>query len=230
VNGAFAHPFRFEVPLRARRYRRRNFKSAAVSADFREHPVSVSGPFGSHDRPRFETLAISLRPDDSSEMQKRLKGAFDQFLDVSAMDDRDVAALLRAKKVHIAVDLMGYTQHALPSMFAWRAAPIQVSYLGYQGTTGSEHIDYAIADPTVLPLDQHDALWAGLPVLTCLGRTFAGRAAASLLRAVGRPELVSANLEEYEALACKLALEPSRLLAIRSKLASNRFSYPLFDT
>jgi protein O-GlcNAc transferase len=336
---------------------------AYVSADFREHPVAflMAGLFERHDRARFETFAISLRRDDSSEMQKRIRGAFDQFLDVSAMDDRDAAALLRANEIDIAVDLMGYTQNARPGIFAWRAAPIQVIHLGYQGTTGAEHMDYVIADRIVLPqqacysekivhlpdcymvndsqraissraphraeeglpgsgfvfccfnqsykllpatfdiwmrllarveasvlwlsalnataagnlraqaqargidparlifarrvasvadhlarqrladlfLDTlpynahstaSDALWAGLPVLTCLGRTFAGRAAASLLHAVGLPELVTDSPEEYEALARKLALEPAALLALRSKLAANRLTHPLFDT
>ena len=85
-----------------------------------------------------------------------------------------------------------------------------------------------------LPYNAHttasDALWVGLPVLTCLGVTFAGRVAASLLRAVGLPELVTTSLEDYEALALKLAREPSFLAAIKAKLARNRDTYPLFDT
>lgn len=74
------------------------------------------------------------------------------------------------------------------------------------------------------------ALWAGLPVLTCLGATFAGRVAASLLVAVGLPELVTKSLEEYEALALKLACDPALLASIKSKLARNRDTYPLFNT
>lgn len=75
-----------------------------------------------------------------------------------------------------------------------------------------------------------DALWAGLPVLTCLGGALPGRVAASLLKAVGLPELVARTLEEYEALAAALADEPERLRRIRDKLARNRVSYPLFNT
>jgi predicted O-linked N-acetylglucosamine transferase (SPINDLY family) len=75
-----------------------------------------------------------------------------------------------------------------------------------------------------------DALWAGLPVLTCLGETFAGRVAASLLQAVGLPELITRTPAEYEALALELATHPTRLTDIRSKLAANRLTYPLFDT
>ncbi|HSC93746.1 MAG TPA: tetratricopeptide repeat protein [Burkholderiales bacterium] len=75
-----------------------------------------------------------------------------------------------------------------------------------------------------------DALWAGLPVLTCLGGALPGRVAASLLKAIGLPELVTRTLEEYESLAIALAGEPERLRRIREKLARNRLSNPLFNT
>ena len=75
-----------------------------------------------------------------------------------------------------------------------------------------------------------DALWAGLPVLTCLGTTFVGRVGASLLNAVGLPELITHSLDEYESLALELARNPERLAGIKSKLARNRDTYPLFDT
>lgn len=85
-----------------------------------------------------------------------------------------------------------------------------------------------------LPVNAHttasDALWAGLPVVTCLGTTFAGRVAASLLRAVGLPELVTGRLADYEALALQLAREPGRLAGLRERLARNRLAHPLFDT
>lgn len=75
-----------------------------------------------------------------------------------------------------------------------------------------------------------DALWAGAPVLTCPGNAFASRMAASLLSAIGLPELVTHSLEEYEGLALELARNPERLAEIKSKLARNRGTYPLFDT
>ena len=85
-----------------------------------------------------------------------------------------------------------------------------------------------------LPCTAHttasDALWAGLPVLTCLGDTFAGRVAASLVTAAGLPELVSRDLESYQALALELATSPARLGQIREKLARNRLTCALFDT
>jgi predicted O-linked N-acetylglucosamine transferase (SPINDLY family) len=85
-----------------------------------------------------------------------------------------------------------------------------------------------------LPYNAHttasDALWTGLPVLTCQGKAFAGRVAASLLNAVGLPELVTHSLEEYEALALRLATDPPLLHAFRDRLARNRLSFPLFDS
>jgi predicted O-linked N-acetylglucosamine transferase (SPINDLY family) len=75
----------------------------------------------------------------------------------------------------------------------------------------------------------NDALWAGLPVLTCIGSAFPGRVAASLLRCIGLPELVTTRLEEYEALALKLARDPALLSGVRGRLERNRSTYPLFD-
>jgi predicted O-linked N-acetylglucosamine transferase (SPINDLY family) len=74
------------------------------------------------------------------------------------------------------------------------------------------------------------ALWAGLPVLTCRGQTFFGRMGASLMMAIGLPEMVTRTLEEYEALALKLAADPSLHKSIRSRLEANRSTHPLFDT
>lgn len=75
-----------------------------------------------------------------------------------------------------------------------------------------------------------DALWAGLPVLTKLGQGFPARVAASLLNAAGLPELITHSEEAYEALALDLARHPERLGQIKSKLAANRLTQPLFDS
>ena len=75
-----------------------------------------------------------------------------------------------------------------------------------------------------------DALWTGLPVLTLIGRSFASRVAASLLNAVGLPELITNTQEEYESLAIELAMNPQKLTDIKLKLAKNRLTTPLFDT
>ncbi len=75
-----------------------------------------------------------------------------------------------------------------------------------------------------------DALWAGVPVVTCSGNAFAARMAGSLLRAVGLPELITHSLPEYEALALRLATDSSALGALRAKMRSGRERLPLFDT
>jgi predicted O-linked N-acetylglucosamine transferase (SPINDLY family) len=84
-----------------------------------------------------------------------------------------------------------------------------------------------------LPYNAHataaDALLAGLPVVTCKGTTFAGRVAASLLQAAGLPELVTQSLDDYEALALRLAREPAMLESLKSRLAENRSTHPFFD-
>ncbi len=85
-----------------------------------------------------------------------------------------------------------------------------------------------------LPVNAHttasDALWAGLPVITRLGEAFAGRVAASLLNAIGLPELVTHSIEEYETLALRLASDSKLLEGYRNRLATNRLTHPLFDT
>jgi protein O-GlcNAc transferase len=95
---------------------------------------------------------------------------------------------------------------------------------------------HALADLFLdtVPYNAHatasDALWAGLPVLTCKTSAFPGRVGASLLNAIGLPELIADNMQSYERIALQLASEPDRLAALRGKLRLNRETYPLFDT
>jgi predicted O-linked N-acetylglucosamine transferase (SPINDLY family) len=95
---------------------------------------------------------------------------------------------------------------------------------------------HALADLflDILPYNAHataaDALWAGLPVLTCAQGCFAGRVAASLLHAVGLPELIAPTPQAYEEMAVALARDPGRLAVLKAKLAANRANAPLFDT
>jgi predicted O-linked N-acetylglucosamine transferase (SPINDLY family) len=85
-----------------------------------------------------------------------------------------------------------------------------------------------------LPYNAHttasDALWAGLPILTQIGSTFPGRVAASLLRAIGLPELIATTPEAYQRLAIELASDGQKLAAIKHKLTSHRLTKPLFNT
>jgi len=85
-----------------------------------------------------------------------------------------------------------------------------------------------------LPCNAHttasDALWAGLPVLTCVGNSFAGRVAASLLAALDLQELITYDLRDYEELAIRLATQSDKLLNIKNELNTNKLKKPLFDT
>jgi protein O-GlcNAc transferase len=114
--------------------------------------------------------------------------------------------------------------------------PERVVFAPWMETQADHLARHRLADlfMDTLPYNAHttasDALWAGLPLVTCRGESFPGRVGASLLNAVGLPELVASSLDEYEALILKLATDPSFLQSIRRKLEQNRFSYPLFDT
>jgi predicted O-linked N-acetylglucosamine transferase (SPINDLY family) len=333
------------------------------SADFKNHPVTflIAELFELHDRSQFEIYGFSL-VNATDEMRGRLQLAFDYFIDAQGMSDIEIAQLSRSLNIDIAVDLTGLTKDSRTGIFSFRAAPIQVNYLGYPGTMGAKYIDYIIADKNLIPLEyqscysekvvylpnsyqvndrkrlisdrqftrqelglpengvifccfnnnykilpttfegwmrilkavegsilwllqdnswsvenlkkeaekqglapdrlvfaerlpspEHlarhrhadlfldtfpynahtttsDALWAGLPVLTLMGKSFASRVAASLLNAVGLSELITNTQEEYESLAIDLAMNPQNIADLKLKLARNRLTTPLFDT
>jgi protein O-GlcNAc transferase len=345
-------------------YKHDKIRIAYISADFCQHPVSylTVGVFECHDRSRFEVTAISFGPDDRSEMRKRLVGAFDHFSDTHNLGDDDIACRIKAAEIDILVDLGGFTQGSRTGVLARRPSPVQINYLGYPGTMGSDYVDYIITDRFVIPelnrgdyiekvvylpntfqandsqrkaseriasrdevglpqsafvfccfnnnykitphcfdiwmrllkqitgsvlwvlgenesakrnltkeaenrgvhadgfifapriphpdyltrfgladlfLDTFpfnagttasDALWSGLPLITCSGDAFASRMAGSLLTAVGMPELITTSKAEYEELALKLASNPDLMMRTKMKLADNRLRYPIFDT
>jgi predicted O-linked N-acetylglucosamine transferase (SPINDLY family) len=147
-----------EHPASAPRSKRSDdrIRLAYLSGDFRDHPVSrlLVGVFEQHDRTHFETIGIALRAADQSDLGKRVAAAFDQFVDVSARSDAEVISLMRGMNVDIAIDLMGCTQGQRTRIFAQRAAPVQVNFIGYPGTLGTEYLDYLIADRFVVPQDR----------------------------------------------------------------------------
>ncbi|MBJ7503960.1 MAG: tetratricopeptide repeat protein, partial [Polynucleobacter sp.] len=317
------------------------------SADYHDHATAhlMAEFFESHHPDQFELIAFSFGPDKSDQMRTRLSKAFDRFIDVRNQSDQAIAQLSRELRIDIAIDLKGFTTDCRLGIFAHRAAPIQVNYLGYPGTMSAEYIDYIIADKTLIPphsqhhysekivylphsyqvndrkrviadklltrselglpeqgfvfacfnnnykinpdnfdrwmrilkvvdgsvlwlfednpwaaanlkkeaekrgvntarlvfakrmpLSEHlarhrqadlfldtlpcnahttcsDALWAGLPVLTLMGESFASRVAASLLNGIDLPELITTSPEEYEALAIELATNSQKLAA-----------------
>jgi protein O-GlcNAc transferase len=342
-------------------YQHTKIKIAYISADFYNHATSILmiELFEQHDRTQFEVIALAFNS-KNDEMTERVKKAFDRYIDVSKYSDLQVAELIKSLQIDIAVDLKGHTADARLGIFAYKAAPIQVNYLGQASTIGATYIDYILADRYVVPLQYHadfseqvvslpytyyvndskraisaqvfsrdelglpeqgfvfccfnnsykisptlfdvwmrllqqvpnsvlwllegnaiarqnlcveakkrgiaperlvfapkvassvhlarhqhadlfldtlpinahttacDALWARVPVVTCMGQTFASRVAASLLTAVGLPELITHNLADYEALALMLATSPILLAQIKQKLQYREQS-ALFD-
>lgn len=336
------------------------------SADWREHPTAqlMAGLIEAHDRQRVEVIGFAFGPPPPAgdAMRTRLRAGFDRFVEVHGRSDAEVAAIAREFGIHIAIDLGGHTRGARSGVFAQRAAPLQLAWLGFPGTLGAPFIDYLLADAVVLPpgheaafsesvarlphcyqpnddrravaarsctraelglpergfvfccfnqpakitpevfamwmrllhsapesvlwlLDVHpastralrghaqshgvaagrlvfaprwpvaehlarlraadlaldtwpcgahttasDALWAGVPFLTRLGEGFAERVGASLLHAVGLPELIAGSAQAHEAQALALARDRPRLAALRERLQRQRTTAPLFDT
>jgi predicted O-linked N-acetylglucosamine transferase (SPINDLY family) len=123
------------------------------SADFHNHATGhlIAELFELHDRSRFDLVGFSFGPVANDEMRQRLEKSFEQFIEIGTKSDVEIAKLSRDLNIDIAVDLKGFTQDARTGIFAHRAAPIQVNYLGYPGTMGADYIDYIIADKTLIP-------------------------------------------------------------------------------
>jgi predicted O-linked N-acetylglucosamine transferase (SPINDLY family) len=134
--------------------KRNKIRIAYFSPDFRNHPVSflTSELFEIHNRNKFEVFAFSLQlAPVSDETNLRLRSGFDKFFDVGNMSDKEIAQFARECEVDIAVDLAGPTQYSRTGIFSYRAAPIQVNWLGYPGTIGADFIDYIVADRIIIP-------------------------------------------------------------------------------
>ena len=121
-------------------------KVGYFSMDFREHAVAhlMADVFAAHDRSAFEVHAFSYGPD-------ALRQHFDHFHDVRTRSDVEIAAAAREVGLDVAVDLAGYTGESRSGIFAARAAPVQIAFLGYPGTLGAPFIDYVIADAVTIP-------------------------------------------------------------------------------
>ena len=123
-----------------------------LSTDFFAHAVGslVRDLFACHDRARFEVHGYSLRhqPDET---QIRIQQGFDVYRILAGKSAHDIAQAILDDRIDILIDLAGYTSAAQPSVLAARPAPVQISWLGYLGTSGSDFIDYIIGDDIVLP-------------------------------------------------------------------------------
>jgi len=124
-----------------------------LSSDFRDHPVGqlCAGLFESHDRSRFETFGLCASLDDGGKLRRRLERAFDHFEDLSILPDAALAARIAALQLDILIDLSGHTFASRTRVLAYRPAALQIAFLGFPGTLGSEFIDYLIADAHVIP-------------------------------------------------------------------------------
>ncbi|HEY1132382.1 MAG TPA: CDP-glycerol glycerophosphotransferase family protein, partial [Roseateles sp.] len=108
------------------------------------------------DRERFEVFLYCHSPVDGSTQQRRIRAAADHFRDVNNVNDAEVARLMREDGIDIAIDLKGHTENGRMQVLSQRPAPVQVSFLGYPGTTGADFLDYVIGDPVVTPLEHQD--------------------------------------------------------------------------
>ncbi len=135
------------------RYQHDKIRIAYVSPDLREHPVGhlMAGVLERHDKTRFETYAISLGSDDQSRLRARMIKAFDHFIDAEMMETRQIAELMRSLEIDIAIDLGGLTTDTRTAIFSHRPAPVQVNYLGFPGTMGTDYMDVILADRQVIP-------------------------------------------------------------------------------
>ena len=128
-------------------------KIGYFSADFKNHPVMhlLKKAFSLYDKDNFEVFIFSFGNEQENDEINFLKENVKQFFNVKNFSDKDIIKLSRDYKIEIAVDLMGYTQYSRPSLFVNRLAPIQVNYLGYPGTFGSDCMDYIVGDKIVIP-------------------------------------------------------------------------------
>ncbi len=147
------YPAQDSYPHRSAPGSDRRIRVAYVSGDFGEHAVTylLSGVFERHDRTRFETFALSWDRREDGARRQRVAAAFAQFIDITHASDLEVVKAMRELEIDIAVDLTGHTLGNRTGIFARRAAPIQVNYLGHPATMGAEYMDYLIADRFLVP-------------------------------------------------------------------------------
>ena len=147
-------PENHTLELISRHSKKEKIRIAYFSPDFRNHPVSylTAELFENHDRSQFEVFAFSLQKASPGDpMRARLEKVFDKFIEIDNLSDLEAARLTRSLGIDIAIDLAGLTQHSRTGIFSYRAAPIQVNWLGYPGTIGANFIDYIVGDKIIIP-------------------------------------------------------------------------------
>ena len=156
-------PARLRATTRARPGER--LRIGYFSNDFGDHALSylLAGVLEAHDATRFEWHGLGWQRQQNTPMRQRIVAAFSRFHDITSLGDAAVLALCDELCIDIAVDLTGLTGNHRTGLFAARAAPLQVNFLGFPGTMGAPYIDYLIADRRVLP-DAHRSFYAEQPV------------------------------------------------------------------
>lgn len=134
-------------------YGHRRLRIGYLSSDFCLHPVSLLMVelFERHNRDEFEIYGFCHSPEDGSELRKRVIAGFDHFHKIHQLTDEASARLIRANEIDILVDLQGLTSGVRANIFSYRPAPVQVTWLGFPGTSGHPQIDYIIADDFIVP-------------------------------------------------------------------------------
>src|SRR5262249_9704677 len=135
------------------RYNHQKIRLGYVAGEFREQATSylTVGLFEHHDKTRFELYAFDNGKNDGGPTRKRLESAFDGFVDIGKLSDKDAAAEIRRREIDILIDLNGYFGLERTGLFAFKPAPVQVNYLGFPASLGAPYMDYIIADKIVIP-------------------------------------------------------------------------------
>lgn len=139
------------------KYAHRKKRVAFISADFRIHPVGylLIEMIENFDKEKFELTGVFTGTPDGSELWKRYRCAFDHYIDAKNMPSLELAKLLRAMEIDIAIDLSGHTEGTRLDVLSHRPAPVQATYLGFPGTLALPFIDYLIADYITTPPNLH---------------------------------------------------------------------------
>ncbi|MCI1193649.1 hypothetical protein MOJ79_17590 [Calidifontimicrobium sp. SYSU G02091] len=133
----------------------RRLRVGYVSSDICQHAtlILLAGVLEAHDRNRFEVTVYSHSRKDDSALRERVVRSVEHVVEIGELDPRQAAQRMRDDGIDVLIDLKGYTRDSRPAIFAYRPAPVQVSFLGYPGSTGAPWIDYIVGDPVVTPLE-----------------------------------------------------------------------------
>lgn len=134
-------------------FKKRKLRIGYVSYDFRDHPTSylIMGLLRHHNKSRFEIFLYDTSFDDNKATRRQIFSKADVVKDLSKLTDSAAAKVISSDKIDVLIDLNGLTDGSRLGIFSYRPAPIQISYLGFPGSTGSSFVDYIIADEYTLP-------------------------------------------------------------------------------